>query len=57
MKTRIPQAAESFEKLVKNTRLRKEMGENGFISWKENFTWQKIVHQYEKYYLEICQET
>lgn len=53
VKVDIKKSAKILEDIVKNGEKRKELSENGYNSWKENFTWEKIARNYENLYLTL----
>jgi L-malate glycosyltransferase len=47
--------AKTTELLLMNEK-RREMGQRGLKSWKENFTWEKIAREYESIYLGLIHD-
>lgn len=50
---RIKESTELLVKLYNDYKLRKNLGENGFNSWKDRFTWEKIAKNYEEQYKKL----
>jgi len=49
----INKSARLLDELYKNKAQRKELGENGFNAWKQNFSWEIISKKYEELYKRI----
>ncbi len=49
----IDKAAEMLEDLWRNSAERVRMGEAGYTAWRERFTWEHIVEEYERLYARL----
>ena len=52
-KARVKQSAKMLENIYLNDLLREELGNNGYKSWCERYSWSKIADKYEEMYLKI----
>ncbi len=52
----IKKSVTMFEDLCNNPQRRRKMGNNGFIVWKNKYTWEKIAIQYEKLYTDLIKK-
>lgn len=46
-------SAQMVERLYNDPKLRKSLGESGYVAWQKRFTWEIISKQYEKLYKEV----
>jgi glycosyltransferase involved in cell wall biosynthesis len=51
----IAQSVKVLERIYQDKNLRGQLAANGFKSWQEKFTWEKIAKKYEELYLSLMQ--
>lgn len=55
-RVRVAESAKLLERVWEDRELRLKMAQDGYSSWRQRFTWERIAAQYEAMYLELSGE-
>ena len=52
----IKKAVQALEEIIQNKDKRHQMASDGYLAWKNRFTWEGITKQYEMLYLDLLRQ-